>query len=68
MRTFSVRLIPRQPGYPVEVAIGAGEPGQDARLHHRDDQGVVAEQSGLPAQSSARSDQGDRDREDRMRL
>jgi hypothetical protein len=64
MRTFLERLIPRQPGYPIEVAIGTGEPGQAVRLHDRHDQGVVAEESGLPAQPRAFRGQGDGDRQD----
>jgi hypothetical protein len=38
------RLIPRQPGYPAEVLIGTGEPGQAVGLHDRHDQGIVAEE------------------------
>jgi hypothetical protein len=64
MRTFLDRLLPSQRGYPVELMIGAGEPGHAARLRHRDDQGVVAEESGLPAQSRSRREQRDGDRED----
>ena len=43
MRTSLVRFISRQPGYTIEVAIGTGEPGQAVGLHHRQDQGIAAE-------------------------
>ena len=44
MRTFLGRLIPRQPGYPVEVGIVTGEVGETMGLHDRDDQGVAGEE------------------------
>ena len=64
MRTFLDRIVTRQPGYPVEVAIGTGESGQVVGLHYRRDQGVVAEESGLAAQPRCRRDQGHPDRQD----
>ena len=45
MRTFLIRFIPRQPGYPVEVGIVTGEVGETMGLHDRDDQGVAGEES-----------------------
>jgi hypothetical protein len=47
MRTLLDRLIPRQPAHPVYVLIGTGELGQAVCLHHRHDQGVIAEEPGL---------------------
>ena len=58
MRTFLTRFIPRQPGYPVEVGIVAGEVGQTMGLHDRDDQGITHEQLMLPAHEGCRLDQG----------
>ncbi len=62
-RSVSDGLIPRQPGYAVEVLIGTGELGQAIRLHHRHDQGIVVEKSHLPAEHRPRRDQWDRDRQ-----
>ena len=43
MPTFLNRLIPREPGYPLEVGIVAGELGQTFGMQDRHDQRVIAE-------------------------
>ena len=43
MRTFLIRLIPRQREYPVEVVIGTGKVREAMGLHDRDDQGIAGE-------------------------
>ena len=57
MRTFLDRLIPRQPGYPVEVGIVAGEVGETMGLHDRDDQGIADEEFELLAREGRSLDQ-----------
>ena len=58
MRTFLDRLIPRQPGYAVEVGIVTGEVGETMGLHDRDNQGVAGEEFELLAREGRGLDQG----------
>jgi len=63
LSSVSDGLIPRQPGYAVEVLIGTGELGQSIRLHHRHNQGIVAEEPHLPAKHRPRRNQWGRNRQ-----
>ena len=56
-RTNSRRSVPREPRHPIEVRIVAGELRQRLILHHRDDEGITAEEFMLRTEDRGGCDQ-----------